>query len=69
MTHKPVILAFGLYANETSLSMRKNYKLQMFESKVLRKIFGPKKDDANEQFRIYNENFVTYTSHLLLLGY
>jgi hypothetical protein len=37
MTHKPVILAFGLYANETSLSMRK---------------FEPKRDEINEQFGI-----------------
>jgi hypothetical protein len=46
------------------------HKLPVFENKVTRKIFGPKKDEEGliEQFRCYiSINFVICTYHLLLL--
>lgn len=39
--------------------------LQVAESKVLRKIFGPKKDDVSQQLR----GSLIYIGHISLLGY
>jgi hypothetical protein len=40
-----IILPVVLYGCETwSLKVRKEHKLRVFENKVLRRIFGPKRD-------------------------
>jgi hypothetical protein len=42
---KPMILHVLLYWYETwSLTLREEYRLRMAENKVLRRIFGPKRD-------------------------
>jgi hypothetical protein len=42
-----------LYGYETLfLTLRKEHKLQVAENKVLRKIFGLKRDEVSGQFRI-----------------
>jgi hypothetical protein len=39
-----------------SLTLRKEYRLRMFENKVLRKITGPKRDEVTGGWRkMYNE--------------
>ena len=44
-TYKTIILPVVLYGCETwSLTLREEHRLRVFEKKVLRKIFGAKKD-------------------------
>jgi len=44
-THKTIILPVVLYRCETwSLTLREEYRLWVFENKVLRRIFGPKRE-------------------------
>jgi hypothetical protein len=43
--YKTIILPVLLYGCETwSLTLREEHKLMVFENRVLRKIFGPKRD-------------------------
>jgi hypothetical protein len=46
-----------LYGSETwSLTLREKYRLGMFESRVLRRIFGPKRDEVTGKLRkLHNE--------------
>jgi hypothetical protein len=43
--YKPIILPDVLYGCETwSLTLREEHRLRVFENRVLRRIFGPKRD-------------------------
>jgi hypothetical protein len=45
--HKTIILPVVLYGCETwSLTLREEHRLRVFENRVLRRIFGPKRDDV-----------------------
>jgi len=46
-----------LYGSETwSLTLRKERKLRVFENRVLRRIFGPRRDEVTEEWRrLHNE--------------
>jgi hypothetical protein len=45
--YKTIILSVFLYGCETwSLTLREEYRLNMFENRVLRRIFGPKRDEV-----------------------
>jgi hypothetical protein len=45
-TYKTIILPVVLYGCETwSLTLREEHRLRVSENRVLRKIFGPKKDE------------------------
>jgi hypothetical protein len=45
--YKTVILPFVLYVRETwSLTLREEHRLRVFENRVLRRIFGPKRDEV-----------------------
>jgi hypothetical protein len=46
-----------LYGCETrSLALREEYRLRVFENKVLRRIFGPKRDEVRGGWRkLHNE--------------
>jgi hypothetical protein len=47
-----IILPVILYGCETwSLTLRKEHRLRMFENKVLRRIFGPKRDEVTGGWR------------------
>jgi hypothetical protein len=51
--YKTIILPVVLYGCETwSLRVREEYKLRVFENRVLRRIFGPKRDGG---WRLHNE--------------
>ena len=51
-TYKTIILPAVLYGCETwSLTLREEHRLRMFEKKVLRKIFGAKKDEITGEWR------------------
>jgi hypothetical protein len=51
------MLLIVLYGCETwSLAVREEYRLRVFENRVLRRIFGPKRDEAEGGWRIlHNE--------------
>ena len=52
-----LILSVVLYGCETwSLTLREERKLSVFENKVLRRIFGPRKDEVTGDWkRLHNE--------------
>ena len=54
--HIIVILPVVLYGNETwSLTLREERRLRVFENRVLRRIFGPKRDGVTGEWRkLYN---------------
>jgi hypothetical protein len=55
--YRNIILHIGLYGCETwSLALREERRLSVFESGVLRGIFGPKRDAvAGEWRKLHNE--------------
>jgi hypothetical protein len=54
---RTIILLVVLYGCETwSLTFREEYRLRVFEIRVLRRIFGPKRDEMTGEWRkLYNE--------------
>jgi hypothetical protein len=53
--YKTIILPVVLYGCETwSLTLREEHKLKVFENRVLRRIFGPKRDDVTGDWRQLN---------------
>jgi len=54
---RTVTLPVVLYGYETwSLSLREKHRLRVYENRVLRKIFGPKKEEvAGGWSRLHNE--------------
>jgi hypothetical protein len=55
--YKTIILTVVLYGCETwFLILREEHRLRVFENRVLRKIFGPKKDGVKGGWRkLHNE--------------
>jgi hypothetical protein len=55
--YKTIILPLVLYGCETwSLILREEHRLRVFENWVLRRIFGPKKDEVTGEWRkLHNE--------------
>jgi hypothetical protein len=50
--YKTIILPVVLCGCETwSLTLREEHRLRVFENRVLRRIFGPKKDDVMGEWR------------------
>jgi hypothetical protein len=50
--YKTIILPVVLYGCETwSLTLREEHRLRVFENRVLRRIFGPKRDEVTGQWR------------------
>jgi hypothetical protein len=50
--YKTIILPFVLYGCENwSLTLREEHRLRVFENRVLRRIFGPKRDEATGEWR------------------
>ena len=51
-TYRTIILPVVWYGCETwSLTLREEHRLRVFENKVLRKIFGAKKDEITVEWR------------------
>jgi hypothetical protein len=52
-----IILPVVLYGCETwSLTLREEHRLRVFENRVLRRIFGPKRDEVTGEWRkLHNE--------------
>jgi hypothetical protein len=55
--HKTIILPVVLYGCETlSLTLREEHRLTVFENRVLRRIFGPKRDEMTGGWiKLHNE--------------
>jgi hypothetical protein len=53
-----------LYGRETwSLTLREEHRLRVFENRVLRRIFGPKRDEMTGRWRkLHNEGRDLYSS-------
>ena len=50
--YRTIILHFVLYGCETwSLTLREERKLRVFENMVLRRIFGPRRDEVTGEWR------------------
>jgi hypothetical protein len=50
--YKTIILPLVLYECETwSLTLREEHRLWVFENRVLRRIFGPKRDEVTGEWR------------------
>jgi hypothetical protein len=50
--YRTIILPVVLYGCETwSLTLREKHKLRVFQNRVLRRIFGPKKDEETGEWR------------------
>jgi hypothetical protein len=55
--YKTIILPVVLYGCETwSLTLREEHRLRVFKNRVLRKIFGPNRDEVTVEWRkLHNE--------------
>jgi hypothetical protein len=55
--YKTIILPVVLYGCETwFLALREEHRMRVFENKVLRRIFGPKRDEVTGEWRkLHNE--------------
>jgi len=55
--YRTVILPVVLYGCETwSLTLREEHRLRAFENRVLRRVFGPKRDEVTGEWRkLHNE--------------
>jgi hypothetical protein len=55
--YKTIILPVVLYGRETwSLTLREEHRLRLFDNRVLRRIFGPKRDEVTGEWRkLHNE--------------
>ena len=56
-TYRTVILPVVLYASENwSRALREERRLRVFENRVLRRVFGPKRDGVTGEWRsLHNE--------------
>jgi hypothetical protein len=61
---KTIILPVVLYGCETwSLTLREEHRLRVFENRVLRRIFGTKRDEVTGEWRkLHNEEFHIFYS-------
>jgi hypothetical protein len=51
------------------LTLREEHRLRIFENRLLRRIFGPEREEvAGNWRRLHSENFITCTLHHILLG-
>jgi hypothetical protein len=49
--YRTIILSVVLYGCETwSLTLREEHRLNVFENRVLRRIFGPKRDEVTGEW-------------------
>jgi len=54
--YKTIVLPVVLYGCETwSITFREEFRLRVFENRILRRIFGPTRDENGEWRRLQNE--------------
>jgi hypothetical protein len=49
--YKTIILPVSYWCETWSLALRKEHRLRVFENRVLRRIFGPKRDEVTGEWR------------------
>jgi hypothetical protein len=60
--YKTIILPVVLYGCETwSLTLREEHRLRVFENRVLRRIFGPKRDEVTGGWRKLHNSYNPWT--------
>jgi hypothetical protein len=60
MVYRSIILPLVLYGCETwSVTLREEQRLRVFENRVLRRIFGPKRDESTGEWRILHNEELT----------
>jgi hypothetical protein len=65
--YKTVIFPVLLYGSETrSLTLREEHRLRVFENRVLRRIFKPKREEDGSWRNLHNDG--TCIFHEILLG-
>jgi hypothetical protein len=63
--YKTVILPVGLYGCETwSLTLREEHRLRGFQNRVLRRIFGPKREEDASWRTLHNDELHSLYSSL-----
>jgi hypothetical protein len=67
---KITILPVVLHECETwSLTLREGHRLRVFENRVLRRIFGPKRNEVTGEWReLHNGELYNFTHHQILFG-
>jgi len=59
--HRNIILPVVLYGCETwSLTLREKRRLRLFENRMLRRIFGPKRDEVTGEWRKLHNDELNY---------
>jgi hypothetical protein len=68
--YKTTTLPVVLYGCETwSLTLREEHRLSVFENRVLRRIFGPKRDEVTGEWRSWTIRSFIFCKHpQILLG-
>ena len=69
--YRTIILPVVLYGCETwSLTLREERKLRVSENKVLRRVFGPKRNEVTGEWRkLHNEELNDLYSYPILCGW
>jgi hypothetical protein len=58
-----------LYGCETwSLTLREEHRLRIFDNRVFRRTFGPKRDEVTGEWRKLHRSCMICTAHPILLG-
>jgi hypothetical protein len=67
--YKTIILPVVLYGCETwTLTLREGHRLRVFESRVLRRIFGPRRDEVTGEWRkLHNEELHDFYSSPIII--
>jgi hypothetical protein len=68
-TYKTIILPVVLYGCETwSLTLREKHRLRGFENRIVRRIFGPKRDEVTGEWRkLHSEKIhILYSSPIII---
>jgi hypothetical protein len=63
--YRTIILLVVLYGCEIwSLTLREEHRLRVFENRVLRRIFWPKRDEVTREWRkLHNRSLTIHTPH------
>jgi hypothetical protein len=68
--YRTIILLVGLYGCETrSLTLKGERRLRVFEKRLLRRIFGPKKDKVTGEWRKLHDNVRVIKSRMRWAGH
>jgi hypothetical protein len=69
--YRTIILPVVLYGCEVwSLALREERRMRVFENRVLRRVFGPKRDEVTGEWRkLHNEELMICAPYPMLCGW